>query len=370
MAVLPHSLCIALTLLVTSSCLMAERQPESPNSSKRWGAEEFNDVPHLAANLRKSGDYPRLARLYREALEQARALDLPERQLAFLIALGNTYLLQFEYSQAFTYFVEARRLAEGAKDWESLAIIANNLSSAYLAVGDFDAALEVTRESLASYGKWKSAGQDPEDEFVAPLELQYVRLRMVMDPAGDWEPLIYNAIQRAQLQLDKSPLAQPGSPDVRLEAQAWDILGELRLQRSELDGAERAFNEAHRLRMLHAPERLSSSYLRLAELRLAQAQSNPARRSSLLEEAQRFNEKYRDSVRESHSTLSHHMVLHQRGRIRLLQGNASEAIADFSQAADLAERWRAGVIPAYPHRVLSPSIARFMTGFMTITSRR
>ncbi len=271
---------------------------------------------------------------------------MPDRQLSFLIALGNTHLLQFHYVEAFSYYEEARRLAERLHDWESLAITANNLSSAYLAVGDFEAALGVTRESLRSYRQWQNSGHGADEEFLAPLELQYVRLRIVLEPDGGWEPQIYRAIELARLHLDRSPLVQPGTSDTRLEAQAWDVLGELRLQHLDINGAEQAIDEAYRLRLLHAPRQLFSSYLRLAELRLAQAQADSARRAKLLDEAQLFNDKYRDAVSERRSTLSEHMILHQRGRIRLAQGNITGAIADFARAADLAERWRAGVMPA------------------------
>lgn len=128
----------------------------------------------------------------------------------------------------------------------------------------------------------------------------------------------------------------PSMAGIALEAEAWDLLGEERIRRQDLQGAESALNQAFRLRSLHVPHDLVLSYWRLGALRLAQQR---------LPEAERFTSTAIGLLRSGGSTLSARTVLHQRGLIYQAQGQPDLALKDFEAAARSAEHWRQVVPP-------------------------
>ncbi len=317
MARFPRSLCILVTLWLVWSKPSAASREESSHSSQWWGAEQFSSIEKSAKQLRVSGNFPALEQLYAQAVEQSRRVGNPKAQVSYLTALGNTYVYLYRYAEALSAYGMARDLARRSDDWLAAGAVAPGLSSVYFLVGDWSAARKTVEEGLHDA---RLAGSHP--YYEAQLKLQQARL---YSSSVDATAVMLQAIEAARMQ-----------PNVALEAEAWDLLGEERLRRREFAAAEIALNEAHRLRILLARSDLRLSYWRLGGLRLAQGR---------LQEAAQFTEAAITANQQSGSELSAGTLLHQRGQIRLAEGNTAGAIADFEAATASAERWRAVVPP-------------------------
>lgn len=313
----PRSLCVLVTLWLVWSKPSAASREESSHSSQWWGAEQFSSIEKSAKQLRVSGDFAALEQVYAQAVEQSRRAGNPKAQVSYLTALGNTYVYLYRYAEALSAYGKARDLARRSDDWLAAGAVAPGLSSVYFLVGDWQAARKTVEEGLSDA---RLAGTHP--YYEAQLKLQQARLYSSSLDAGS---VMLQAIEAARMQ-----------PNVTLEAEAWDLLGEARLRRREFAAAEVALNEAHRLRILVARRDLRLSYWRLGGLRFAQGR---------LQEASQFTEAAITANQQSGSELSAGTLLHQRGLIRLAQGNTTEALADFEAAATSAERWRAVVPP-------------------------
>ncbi len=121
--------------------------------------------------------------------------------------------------------------------------------------------------------------------------------------------------------------------NVSLEAEGWDLLGEERLSRHDLSGAESALEQGYRLRSLHLQRDLRLSYWRLGALRLAQ---------NRLKEASRFTSVAIDMMKVEGAALSGRTLLHQRGLINQAQGRTDLALVDFEAASRSAESLASG----------------------------
>ncbi len=317
MAHLPRGLCIALILWLALSRPSTASRTESPDSGQWWRAEEFSSIQKSAENLRQTGDYAALEKLYLQAVGKARTAGNMRAQASYLTALGNTYVYLFRYTEAINSYVQARDLAHANSDWLAEGAVAPGLSSVYLLAGDWPAARESAQAGLKTA---KRLATQP--YYEAQLKLQHARLN-ARDEGTIRE--ILEAIDAARSQ-----------SNVALEAEAWDLLGEERLSRHDLSGSESALDQAYRLRALHLQRDLRLSYWRLGALRLAQGR---------LKEAMRFTVAAIDLLRVEGAALSGRTLLHQRGLIHQALGHMDLALEDFEAAARSAEHWRQAVPP-------------------------
>ncbi|MEO5925422.1 MAG: CHAT domain-containing tetratricopeptide repeat protein [Bryobacteraceae bacterium] len=317
MAHLPRGLCFALILWLALSRPSTASRTESPDSGQWWQAEEFSIIQKSAENLRRSGDYVALEKLYLQAVNKARTVGNMRARASYLTALGNTYVYLFRYAEAINAYVEARDLAHANSDWLAEGAVAPGLSSVYLLAGDWPAARESAQAGL------KVAKRLPTPPYYeAQLKLQHARLNTRAE--GSIREIL-EAIDAARAQ-----------SNVALEAEAWDLLGEERLSRHDLSGCEAALEQAHRLRALHLERDLRLSYWRLGALRLAQ---------NRLDEAMRFTAAAFDLLHVEGAALSGRTLLHQRGSIHQAMGHTDLALEDFEAAARSAEHWRQAVPP-------------------------
>ncbi|MEO8099143.1 MAG: CHAT domain-containing protein [Acidobacteriota bacterium] len=324
MARLPQGLSVALALWLVLSRTSTASRTGSPNSSHWWGTEDYTRVKHSAEQLRRTGDYPALEKLYGQALQQARIANHPLAQVSYLTALGNTYVFLFRYTDALNAYREARQVAESMGDWLAAGAVAPGLSSVYFLVGDSTAALGAIEEGMAAAHR---SGVHP--YYEAQLTLQYARLSTGSTQTAQ---TILRAIEAARTLDAEHPLDNVG-----LEAEGWDLLGEERLLHSDLVGADNALSEAYRLRVLRHPADLRFSYWRLGALRLAQGR---------LTEAEHLTALAITANQEAGADLSRGTLLHQRGLIRQARGETRPALEDFAAAAESADEWRLAVPPA------------------------
>lgn len=319
MAKLPRGLWFVLTLWLVLSRPSAASRVESPHSSQWWGTEAFSEIQRSAEQLRKAGDYGSLEKLYLRAIEKARQSGEARAETSYQTALGNTYVFLYRYTDAIRAYRAARELAESRSDWEAAGAVAPGLSSVYFLVGDWGAARQSAEAGLEASRHLKR-----HPYYEAQLALQLARLN----------PEEHRTRSAVFAAVEASWNAEEWKP--ALEAEAWDLLGEERLDRADLAGAETAFSESYRLRALHVKHDLLLSYWRLASLRLAQ---------NRLDEAQRLNAQAMSASAGTLVQLSRAMLLHQRGMIEAAQGHGEESLLALEAATERAEHWRTIVPP-------------------------
>jgi CHAT domain-containing protein len=310
----------------------------SPLPGLGWGAKKVASIHDAANKLRAAGDLAGLESLYSQALDLARGQHNIPGQITQLISLGDVHLLQFRYSVALAEYFEARKLAQASDDAENLGLVNLTLSSLYQQIGDPEDALASAEESRAAFER---SGSSRYQAYLLLILARYYSSRHDAQAEG----LFLEGIEAAR-----------GQSNLPLEAQGWDLLGEYRLARGDIEGAERATVESFWLRVLHYPADLRFSYRRLGALRLAQGLRNePSRpapanqelpneprgrsRSRYFEEATRLTQKALDGSRDAKSILGAWELLHQLGRIQEAQGRPLEAIQSYRAAVDQAALW-------------------------------
>jgi CHAT domain-containing protein len=313
-----RGLCLILTLWLVGSRSATAIRTGLPDSSPLWD-QDPRKIQKNALRHRVAGDFLVAQKLYWEGYQEASRLGDRLAAVRYLISAGGCQLLAFRYRDALSTFLEARDLAAAIGDRTDFGAIAVNLSSVYLQVWDFNAALRTAEEGLAATSKFERSYSRPY------LLLQMGRLHTRLGDGGA-EIYFADGIEAAR--------AQANTP---LEAQGWDLLGDQQLADQRLDAAERAFLEAFRLRVLFSRHDLGISYGRLGALKLAQGD---------LDAASRFTERSAEAARRGAPSWPEYLLKEQQGRIRLARGEVGAALADFSSALDATARWQLEILPA------------------------
>lgn len=315
----PRYLCLILALTMVSLCPSADSRAGWSNSSLSRGTKEVSAILQSARRSREAGDFAASEKLYLRGYRQAsRQGDEPTAALA-LMAAANCQFVQFHYRAALESYLEAKKSTESRGDRLNLGAVELSLSNLYEQVGDLDSARLAAAQARAAIARV------PKIYYKAQLLMQVARLEPTPNQ-GAAERLIEDGIEAARAQ-----------GDAPLEAGAWDLLGQQRLSEGRVAAAERALDEAFRLRTVFDPKGRRLSYGKLGALKLAQGE---------LEAAARFtNRAIAEEARVVWSPPDYRLV-HQRGQIRLARGDVEGALEDFRDAADLSARWRAAVLPA------------------------
>jgi CHAT domain-containing protein len=144
--------------------------------------------------------------------------------------------------------------------------------------------------------------------------------------------------------MDQAILMAEREGNLTTAAEAWDHYGEELLAHGALADADRALTEAYRLRKLHRLAKLDSSYYNRGRLRLLQGDAASALH---LLDATLVPGHHPDS------RLSLWALRHTRGQALLALGRTADAFGDFRTALDAARQWRLEVLPADFTRVSS-----------------
>jgi len=318
MATCTRGLCLIFTLWMVGSRSATAIRTGLPDSSPLW-AQDPHKIQRNALRYRESGNLLVAEKLYREGYQEATRLGDRRAAVRYLVSAGGCELLAYRYRDALSTFLQARDLAGAIEDRIDFGAIAVNLSSLYFQVWDFNAALRAGEEGLAATAKFTRSYSRPY------LLLQVGRVH-TMTGDGGAEAYFAEGIEAARVE-----------GNTPLEAQGWDLLGDQLLADQRLDGAERAFLEAFRLRLLFSRNNLGISYNRLGALKLAQGD---------LQAATRFTERSADAARKGAPSWPPHLIKEQQGRIHLARGEVRAALADFSAALDATARWELEVLPA------------------------
>jgi len=320
MAALPRCLCFVLTVWMAGTHPSGSIRFGSSLSARWWEAKDAARTLEAARRYRARGDFAAAEQVYQRAYEQAARQRNYAAAISYLSGAASCRLALFHYRGALETYLNAKRLAASVNDRLDQAAVAINLSSLYQDIGDRDAALREAQEALTMVNSL------PQNNYKAQISILLGRLLAGRD--DDYaEALFREAIE----------VARTLEHGVSIEAVAWDLLGEERLSRGRLEPAERALEEAFRLRSLLDRGELGFSYGALGALKLAQGDW----RSAADFTARAITEGTRRGT-----TRPDYRLLHQRGRIRLACSDVPGALQDFREALAESARWRMEVLPA------------------------
>ena len=299
--------------------------PTSRARSRESGEEGSSQRLLLTAELRaatdvfRAGHYNAAADRYRALAARGTLIHDTTFAARATANFGGCLFALHRYQPALQAFLDARTLAERARDSSTLAGIDTNIASLYTETNDLDAAarwIEGTRERLTN----------PQDRRAhlpeLLLQLATIRARQRQFPEA-----------LALFRQGTADAARAG--DLNLYAIGWNRLGEELLLQHNLPGAEPPLIEAYRVRKLyHLP--LYTSYRSLGRLRLEQGDLRSA--SLLLDRAVELASGPRGQIPTWDLYAS-------RGRARLAQGRLREALDDLRTAVRLGRAWRWSAVP-------------------------
>lgn len=333
MATFPRCLCLVLTLWMVASGPSATVQSGSP-ISRWWGTKESVQIQDGVRRQIQAGNYSAVEKLFREYRTAAARAGDRVGVLRCLSGEGSARMARYDYGGALASYLEAKEMASATRDVVDLAAVDANLSSLYLQIFDADSSLRAGDEALAALREANSVYYTPQ------LLLQIGRLHFAAGEK-DAEALFRNGIRAAEIARRKSP----NQNFEAVEAQGWDLLGDNRLARHDLSGAEQAYLEALGLRRRAAPRDLGYSYARTGSLRLEQAamQADAGRKEALLSEAASDTEMALKEQAAGAPGEPLYQLRYQRGRVLLAEGKTVDALQELETAVSLAQRWRAGI---------------------------
>jgi CHAT domain-containing protein len=272
-----------------------------------------------------AGDFPTVERLCRDAAKEAITRGDRASAARFLSYGGGAQFAQFQYRDALESYLKARQLAQSVGDREELGLILFNLSSLYQQVWDIPSAVRAAEQGTALVRNLGDLDYKPE------LLLQLGRLQPT-EQSSTAIGYFRQGIEAAHLH---------GSTST--EARGLDLLGErLRLE-DQLLQADQAHTEAYRIRLAKVPSEVGFSLAYLGSLRLRQASSAATadQRKAYLEESERFTDSALQLQTDSRKpSFPRYVLRHQRGEVRVQQGDQLGALEDFRAAIYEAQSFR------------------------------
>jgi len=266
----------------------------------------------------ESGAFQKAARTYERGYDLASAAGNLGLATHFLSNLGGADLAMFDYQNALTALLKAKKLAEKRHDQVFLSTISFNLASVYLQLDDVPAASQMAEQGLGAAPK-----SDPHGSRSQLLTI-LAKIRREQGHTSEAIGLLHEAIQYATATRNLVTLAS-----------VWDFLGEVLLDSGDLSGADGPLQQGLRLRLRVVDPDLPVSYLKLSRLRLAQGDADSA--ASLLKKA--------EALPPSHVGFPVWRVYLLRGEILRAQHKNTDALNWFSKAIQAWESSH-GEVPA------------------------
>jgi CHAT domain-containing protein/tetratricopeptide (TPR) repeat protein len=285
-----------------------------------------------SAKAYRTGDFNNAAVLAQQGYRDALHAGEPQIAAQFLNNLGGCRFALHQYREALRAFLEARPLAESARDNATAGALDFNIASLYSHLGQLDAATEaIGRATTRLTGPQRLAQLPKLLSFLANLEAEQNRMPQAVD--------LYK----------RGIAAADRAGDSEMCAFAWNNLGYAYLQHAQLPQAEHALLEAYRVRKLNHLRSVENSYRNLGMLRLEQGDLRSA--SELLDRAVALS-------RQPGGLLPAWEVHYARGRVRLQQNRPRDALDDLRIAARLARNWRREAFPDDATRVSTENMVR------------
>ena len=315
-----------------SAVLIACRSGNQPPRTGPQARQQPCADSSLTAGLRRSaykeyskGRIQQAAQLYERGYRQAKQAGNLCEAVWNLQNSAACHHLMLHYRTAMRQYLDARPLAEKSHDANMQGVIASNLSSLYLQMGELDLADAEAQLALRLVNERTAFGTR------AGL---YAQAATVLARKGE--------IDRALPLFSAAIYAADGQDDRALLAKVWDNLGEALRRADRLAEAEEALAEAFRIRRRAKAADLSLSYVKLGRLRLMQGDPSAA---------ERFLTMALDSAARSAAPMPRWSMVYYRGRSKDARGKTAEALADYRAARDGARAWRLEVLPVDAVRI-------------------
>jgi CHAT domain-containing protein len=315
MATIPRCLCVILTLWMVSSRPSASILPGAPVFGAWWGTPESRNIARQADSARRSGDLTAAEAFYKQGYDDAVRRRDEHALVGYLSGIAACRLTGLHYRAALESLLEAKSIAQSIGDHEAQGAIAINLSTLYLQVWDFDAALHEAEDGRAAAASLRRP------YFLANLLIQL----------GYWHDIKHDG--KAALLYKEGIDAARISGDKQLEALGLDLSGEERLSQGHLDQARKAIEAGMHLREKFSPAELDLSWWRMGELEWLRGN---------LAEAARFT----DRALKARGRAPEYRLKHQRGAIKMATGDQAGALADLREAVVLSAHVRLEVMPS------------------------
>ncbi len=267
--------------------------------------------------------FTRAAQMFLHGYRESQRRNLPDFAARFLNNLGGCRFAVFDYRGAMQSYLEARGLAERARDREMAGGLALNISSLYLQMGDAEAA---ARAASAGLDHLRGAGRAA---FADQVLLQLGKIRARQGDAAGACRFYCSAIAESEFH-----------GDMPRAAQGWTLLGAELAARGRNAEADDALARALWIRTSSRDADLPQTFAALARLRLAEGDPAAARR--MLDRA------LAGAANRPARLPAWHAL---RGRISLAGGDLEQGVADFRAALVLARRWRLAALPSDALRV-------------------
>ncbi len=271
----------------------------------------------------QSNSWQQLAEVCERGAEAANAANDQVFAVKFLNNVGGAELKMFNYQAAIDAFLKAKAIAEKQRDGQAIAASDLNLVSVYLQQNNLVAANPVAAQGL------KVAGTSDPWGFRSPILLATAVLRWEEKQKSEALTYFREAIEAARAKGNQNQVAD-----------AWDSLGNTRLDSGEFAAAEGPLAEGFRLRLLFQDPSLNSSYFSLSRLRLALGDPDSA--AHLLDRA--------ISQGIAAATVPVWSIHWVRGKILEAQHRPDEALVQFEMAADAWQGSGDKLTPADAHR--------------------
>ena len=281
-----------------------------------WGPPSARAFAASAYAAKAAGRIAEARTLFQNGFDWCARAGFPKVALRYQIAAASSQLLAGHFKEAAAEFLRAEQNAQTLQDIESLAAIRGNLASLYAHFHEFEAATHVAEAALSDLGSQKS--------YTRP----YLVLLLATFYAGAGQ-------NGRALPLFEEALNLAAAYDTGLEIQAWDALGSFRLKAGDLRGAEHAFLQSFRTRLLVTRKDIPTSYAQLGEVYQAEGRTAEALRFSSL------------ALENGPSAeIPAYLIWHLRGRARATARDLEGAFSDFGNALRFASAWRAEKLPA------------------------
>jgi CHAT domain-containing protein len=321
---LPRALQALSVLILIGASLRAANPIQRNTILARYDAEMSE-----GRKARSQGQFVRAIRYFEQAAGLANAARDDARQAESLVSVSASQIRLFQYSAALRSATAARVSAIGAHSakWEGAA--ANNLSTVYSQLGDWESASKEAEEAVACL---KASSNEA---YLARALLNQADIEA--DRAIGIGAAGKSNFARTKALYDQGIAAARKARQPGLEATIRDDLGISLLLAGDTSSAEQPLRTAYSLATeAHDQELIPFIKEHLAELALRRKQYDSALK--LVDEA--FS-----SASLSFKTTPQYYPLHVRGEILLALNRKTEALSQFRKAVHSANDWRQGALP-------------------------
>ena len=268
--------------------------------------------------IRQKGDVRQASEIFRQGYREAARQKEFLLQAHFLWGLARCHAERHRYREALDEYLAVRQAFVALKaPAKSVSAINGSLSSLYVLLGEYDAAIETAQLAMQDTSVEDTNGRRAR---------HFIGLATVLSLKGKTEEA-EDLFKQAIIEADRFE-------DADLRSNTWDCLGAEFLLRHSLPQAEEALLEAYRIRKLNRLPGLGSSYRNLGLLRFEQGDLRSA--STLLDASI-------TELRSKRGRVPGWRFYHARGLVRLAEGKLQKAHDDFRIALELARNYRVTV---------------------------